>query len=243
MPEHRPIVTGQPTRFAREELIRLPQRLIKAGHTWLSPDVTLLENGNERWVLKDYFKRPSLVRTCWGRWVIQRESYALGRLAGLPGIPGLAGIVPPDGLVMECVDGETLPRRGLHDRVGPEFFDLCAELLRQMHARGVAHGDLRRKNILVTPEGKPCLIDFQTALVDGPGFFRSRIFRYMAAVDDWNLLRMKEKSFPGAMREEEQALLNRAPFLLRAARFLRQNVYGPISPKRLRRRLRPDDES
>ena len=48
--------------------------------------------------------------------------------------------------------------------------------LRRLHARGVAHCDLRPDNLLVTPGGKIALVDFDRALVTGPR---------RAALADW----------------------------------------------------------
>lgn len=88
--------------------------------------------------------------------------------------PSLGGTVPrPDGvLVREFVEGvalcgaEALPRN---------FFDLLAAEVRRMHALGVCHNDLHKEqNVLVRPDGRPSLVDFQLASVHRPGSFTWR---------------------------------------------------------------------
>jgi RIO-like serine/threonine protein kinase len=47
-----------------------------------------------------------------------------------------------------------------------DFFEHLAELVRRVHARGVCHNDLHKEqNVLVRPDGRPALIDFQLASV------------------------------------------------------------------------------
>lgn len=205
--------------------------LIKGGRTWFSPDVWRVLRGPERLILKDYSCRPLLGRL-WGRWVVAREQEVLRRLNGIPGVPQWRGAVGHYGFLMTELAGDPLPRRGLRARTGPEFFDACMRLLESVHARGVAHGDIRRKNFLMTPEATPALIDFQTAWLDGRGWVRHRIFLFLATVDRWNLARMKMKSFPYALTEGERELLAHPPRLLQLGRFVRQKVYARLFPKR-----------
>ncbi|MEM9798896.1 MAG: phosphotransferase [Planctomycetota bacterium] len=52
---------------------------------------------------------------------------------------------------------ETLPR---------DFFDLLEAAVRDLHAAGVCHNDLHKEqNVVVTPSGRPALIDLQLASV------------------------------------------------------------------------------
>jgi hypothetical protein len=206
-------------------------QLIKRGRTWFSPDVWRVSQGQEQLILKDYRTRPLLGRF-WGRWVIAREQAVLRKLQGIAGVPQWRGTVGPYGFLMTELSGEPLPRRGLRARTGPEFFDACRRLLEAIHARGIAHGDIRRKNFLLTPEGTPALIDYQTAWLDGKGWLRHRIFVFLAKVDHWNLVRMKMKSFPHALTNEESELLAHPPLLLQLGRFMRQKVYARLFPKR-----------
>jgi tetratricopeptide (TPR) repeat protein len=76
----------------------------------------------------------------------------------------------PDGrpyIVMQFVEGETLAerlRRGpLDPRAAFALATDIADALRAAHAHGVVHRDLKPQNIIMTPSGKPKLVDFGIA--------------------------------------------------------------------------------
>jgi hypothetical protein len=110
---------------------------------------------------------------------------AYGSLAGAAaaqvklGIPG--EYVRGDGweaLMMPRVEGVTL--EGLIPHIGRrERLRLLLKVvveIRRMHEHGVAHGDLRPDNVIVTPTGAVQLVDFDRAAVVGP---------LRAAMADW----------------------------------------------------------
>lgn len=70
---------------------------------------------------------------------------------------GLAGDTPY--LVMEYLEGRTLD-----EEAGPgaplELMLQVAEALEAVHAAGVVHRDVKPSNLLVTPAGRPVLVDF-----------------------------------------------------------------------------------
>jgi len=215
--------------FSRREIGPYPASTLKKGHTIFSPDVYLVEFQGEPVVWKDYSKRPWLGRL-WGRFVIAREGKALARLKNVKGVPEFRGFVERDGLLMKYCEGNLLPRRGAKKTLSPDFFSKCAALLEEIHAHGIAHGDIRRRNILADKEGNPVLIDFQTALRKEEWLGRF-LFGIMCRTDKWNLVRIKAKSFAWALTEEEKELLASPPLFLRLGRFLRRGVYRKLFPK------------
>ncbi|MGC8740079.1 MAG: RIO1 family regulatory kinase/ATPase [Candidatus Sumerlaeaceae bacterium] len=217
-------------RFERSMLESAIVKELKRGHTALSPDVWLVRINNELAVWKDYGRRGALGRA-WGRYVIHRETRALEILSDVEGVPHLLGRVGTTGLVMSFCSGTIVPRRGIRQFLQPEFFDRASTLLHEIHRCGVAHADIRRKNILVRPDGSPALIDFQTAVLRGESWWRSWLFAFFCRVDEWNLLRIKAKSFPHFLTEEEQRKLACPPFWLRVGRFLRRDLYRRVKPK------------
>jgi predicted Ser/Thr protein kinase len=229
---------SQEAACSRAALTQYRRTLIKAGHSWISPDVYLLDTPFGAWVLKDYGSRKALFRNTWGRFMVRREVAAYRKLEGLEGIPRLVGQVDPYALVMEYVEAEELPPHAERRRLGLEFFDRLVELMEAMHRRGVTHGDVRRKNILLGQERKPYLIDFQSSLHDGPGWLRHRIFCHMARVDSLTLLKIKSRYFPKKTTREELEQLESIPWTLRLGRFVRKRLYHPLSPKVLGPRLR-----
>ena len=78
----------------------------------------------------------------------------------------------PDGracIVMQYVEGETLAERLLRGPLAPRqalaLATDIAEALAVAHARHVVHRDLKPQNIMVTPSGRPKLLDFGIALI------------------------------------------------------------------------------
>jgi serine/threonine protein kinase len=107
--------------------------------------------------------RGSWLSPLW-RHLLRREAGVYDRLAGIPGIPRSYGLLDGRYLLLEHVSGPSYrgAETSLADR--ERFFALLLETLRAMHAAGVAHRDLKRKdNLIVGPGERPYLIDFGIA--------------------------------------------------------------------------------
>jgi serine/threonine-protein kinase len=89
-----------------------------------------------------------------------REARVLASL-NHPNIAAIYG-VEDQALVMELVEGETLPR-GLPLERALNYARQIAEALEYAHERGVVHRDLKPSNIKVTPEGRVKVLDFGLA--------------------------------------------------------------------------------
>jgi predicted Ser/Thr protein kinase len=223
--------------LTRADLRHYAQRPLKESHSWLGQDVIELSRGDERYILKDTLRRPRLVRDTWCRFIARREVRAYRALQGIPGIPRIVSVLDDYAFVIEFVEANPLPRRRGRDDVGLEFFEKLDALFDAMHARGVAHCDIRRRNVLISAARQPWLIDFEAAFFDGPAGWRRRVFRYMSEVDRLTALKIRNKYFPEETSARERERLERPPILLRIGRFMRQRVYGPISPKALKARF------
>lgn len=220
-----------------ENLSRFDRKPLKLSRTWFTPDVVLLTGpAGERYVLKDFSGKPAWTRLLWCRGSVRRETRAYERLHDIAGIPRLIGKLSPDAFIMEFLEGTPLPRRKFRDVLGMGYFVRLNAMLDEMHERGIAHGDLRRKNILVGPEGQPCVIDFETSFSRGRGPLR-QLFELVARIDKLTVLKIKSRYFPDRLTPEERQQLGDAPWHLRTGRFLRKRIYGPISPKRIKKRL------
>jgi serine/threonine protein kinase len=116
--------------------------------------------------------------TAWlNRWMLRREYRIYRRLHGISGIPRCYGFFLDRHLVLEHVDGRTMRQTTISDRDG--FFAEMFSIIESIHERGVAHGDLKRKdNILVTRDSRPCLIDFGVSIFRKPGFHPFNHFRH-----------------------------------------------------------------
>jgi hypothetical protein len=137
------------------------------------------------------------------RRLARREARALQALRHLPGVPRL-----------EAWDGTCLRRTWLEGeplhRVQPReaaYFREALRLLRRLHAAGVVHNDLAKEpNWLVTPSGRPALIDFQLALHPR---YRGRWFRALAYDDLRHLLKHKQTYCPASLTRRQHRLLAR----------------------------------
>ena len=71
-------------------------------------------------------------------------------------------------IVMEYIDGQPLsaviPRQGLALETVLEYGIQIADAVAYAHAAGIVHRDLKSSNIVLTPEGRPKVLDFGLAL-------------------------------------------------------------------------------
>ena len=153
---------------SRAELRAGAHELLHRGHR-RNPDVFLVEHAGARFVVKDFAPRGALVRAWLGPWLLGREIRAYRALAGHPAVPRLLGRIDRLAFAVEYRPGRRLSRR-LAGQVPGGFVDALEGAIREMHARGVVHLDLRhRSNLLFGEDGAPVLIDFASALCFRPG--------------------------------------------------------------------------
>jgi len=113
------------------------------------------------------------------RRMVRREYAVYRRLDGFRGSPRCYGLLDDRYLVLEYIEAAPLRRAVLTDRA--VFFNALFEYINELHARGVAHFDLKKKdNLLVTSKGLPCLIDYGAAMIRKPGF--APLNRYLYAL-------------------------------------------------------------
>jgi predicted Ser/Thr protein kinase len=112
-------------------------------------------------------KRPHRGAPLGGVWrtLLRREQAVYARLRGIAGIPRSFGLIGGEYLALEYIAGPSLREHepAIADREA--FFAKLRATLDAMHAAGVAHGDLKRKdNIVVGAGERPYLIDFGIAV-------------------------------------------------------------------------------
>ncbi|MCX4745022.1 class III lanthionine synthetase LanKC [Kitasatospora sp. NBC_01287] len=151
---------------------------------------------------------------------LHRERDTLRRLAGLDFLPELYEhlvVWEHEYLVEEFIEGEKLERHlftGRYPLLRPEpdaaalaeytamaldFGEQLTAMVETLHEHGVAFGDLHPGNVMVRPDGRLALVDFELAfdLLDGtpPGFgapgFISPAARTGAAIDRYALACMR----------------------------------------------------
>lgn len=191
--------------LTRADLPRAAGGYIKKG-AWNKADILLVETSEGRFAVKDYAAKNALVRWA-GIPQLTREERAYRRLQGVPGVPRFTRRLDTYAIIMEYVGGIRLPK--FHRRHGgvPRVTQRLKELLAEVHARGIIHGDLRsRDNILVTPGGDIYLIDFSSASVFEPGTWAGRVlFPRLKRAEERALLKWKVALTPGELTPEDLA--------------------------------------
>ena len=189
-----------PLSLTRHELAARTRAVLNRGNA-RNPDVLLVDDGGRLIVVKDFAPRAAWVRATIGRWITRREMRAYRALAGHPAVPRLLGRIDALAFAVEYRPGRHLSRR-LGAELSPGFSDRIADAVREMHARGVVHLDLRhRSNVLVDERQQPVLIDFASAVVVRPRGWAARWLLPLLARLDWNAVekwRQRVEPAPGA---------------------------------------------
>ena len=185
--------------LTRERLASLPRRRLHGGRNVTKAIVDLIEIDGRAIVLKDFASRPWPVRRLLGPWHLNREGRAYRALAGVRGTAVFVARVDGQAIALEYVPGRSLATYRPGD-LKAEFFDRLDRLLDDLHARGVAHGDLHRHDVLSGSGGEPFLIDFSTSMVAPPGApaLSRFLFGQMRRADRRSAAKLRRWFFPGS---------------------------------------------
>jgi len=179
-----------------------------------------------------------------GRIAIRREHAVYERLAGIPGTPRAFGLAGGEHLVLEHVAGRSLREReqSLADREG--FYARLLGTVHAMHAAGVSHCDLKRKdNVIVGMNDIPYIVDFGIARLGGRSWLGKRLFELGRQMDLNAWIKLKHGRRPEALPPEDAALY-RPLWVERVARWIRipwQKLTLRRPRQRWRRRRRERD--
>lgn len=179
-------------------------------------------------------------RAAWQRALLLpmlRHEYRVYReLEGFTGVPRCYGLIDGRFLVLEYIEGASLRdgRVGDHAR----FFEELRKLLEELHARGVAHADLKKKdNILIGADGRPYLVDFGVACLRKPGFapVNHRLFQVAARFDFNAWIKHKYRRRYDAISEADRVYL-KPTVIERVSRLVKQ-PYRAVK-RRIRHRFK-----
>lgn len=191
--------------LTRDVLDAAPSRFLARGRI-ANADVKLVAYAGRRWVVKDFMACPAWIRHTFGRWFVRRELKALARLQGIPGIAKHPLRVDAFALAYLFVEGRAL-NECPPAQPAADFFLALESSVKQMHARGIAHLDLRnRGNVLVDEAQQPALIDFQSHVML-PRWIPP-LARYLERIDLSGVYKAWNKSLPGTLDETRQHLLD-----------------------------------
>lgn len=193
-------------------------------------DLYLVNIEGESLIFKDFSERNLLARYLIGRVAIRREVRAYLHLDGVPGIPRLICQPDSDSFLLEYIEGQSLACYKKKKPPHPDAITALSELVQRMHQRGVAHGDLHKRNIFVSSAGQPYILDFATAMcINGKGWWlKKSLFRKMCKIDRLAILKIKKRFFPEMLTAEEKCALEHLPWYMKIGRFLRKKIYRPF---------------
>jgi RIO-like serine/threonine protein kinase len=166
------------------------------------------ELDGQSWVVKDFATRSFLVRNVIGRFLVRREASCLRRADGIAAAPRDAFRLDAYALAYRFVPGTSL-RLIAKSALTAEFFPALEASLREMHARaGLVHLDLRNAhNILVTDDGLPSLLDFQSCV--GTRWMPGPLRRFAESIDLAAIYKHWARRSPATMGPERAAALAR----------------------------------
>ena len=167
--------------------------------------------------------------------LMRREHRALSRLAlgtGIEGVPRILDFGATQ-LTRSWIDGAPMQIARPRD---PAYFRAALRLLRRLHAANVIHNDLAKEtNWLVTPDGRPALVDFQLAMTLTR---RGALARALGHDDLRHLLKHKRTYLPERLTAREKRILARHSLVSRIWMASGKKVYLFVTRKILRWRDR-----
>ncbi|MEO8062963.1 MAG: RIO1 family regulatory kinase/ATPase [Pseudomonadota bacterium] len=144
----------------------------------------------------------------WARWLalrlMRREHRALTRLALKQGVDGIPRVLDLSHgmLTRSWIEGAPMQIARPCD---PAYFRAASKLIRRLHAANVIHNDLAKEtNWLVTPDGRPALVDFQLAMTVTR---RGPLTRALGHDDIRHLLKHKRSYLPDRLTARERGIL------------------------------------
>lgn len=175
--------------------------------------------------------------------LMRREHRALSRLAQGHGIDGIPRVLDlePGRLTRSWIEGAPMHQAKPRDVA---YFREAARLVRRLHAANVIHNDLAKEtNWLVTPEGRPALVDFQLAMTLRPrrtlkDSHRGPLARALGHDDIRHLLKHKRSYLPEKLTARENRILATPSLLSRLWMASGKKVYLFITRKVFRWRDR-----
>jgi tRNA A-37 threonylcarbamoyl transferase component Bud32 len=166
---------------------------------------------------------------------MQREHRALSRLTCAAPMDGIPRVISYGGntLVRSWIEGQPMHVARPRD---PAYFREAMSLVRRLHAADVLHNDLAKEtNWLVTPDGRPALVDFQLASTLSR---RGHLARSLGLDDLRHLLKHKRTYLPDRLTARQRRILARPSLLSRVWMATGKQVYLFVTRKIFRWRDR-----
>ncbi len=190
----------------RKEIKEKSVRLTR-GH-FGKPDLNQVNIEGLSVMVKDVGEKHFFLRWTLGLWLIHKEWKIYSRLIGVGGVPRPVERIDRFAFAIEFIPGRPISRR---EPFPSSFFPNLEKALREVHARGVVHMDLRHKgNILISERGEPFLIDFNSSFAfKEKGILRRYLFPLLQWIDYGGLLKLKKRISPSILTPDEAAFLKK----------------------------------
>ncbi len=158
------------------------------------------------------------------RRMIRREFSIYQRLASVDGVPHCHGLLDGQYLVLDFVDGVPLSDVDSDITDRDTFYKGLLKIILNVHLAGVAHADMKRRgNVLVSPDQRPCMLDFGTAVAknDGGGWFNRWLFKQARQFDYNAWIKLKYRRDYDSIAAEDQPYYRPTP-VETLARYIRR---------------------
>ncbi len=150
--------------FSRKKFESGKKKLLHKGRS-ANAYLNIMHYNNTDWVIKDFNPCWGFIKWTWGTWMVRREFRALQKLQGVKGFPKDVFMMDRFALCYQFIAGTTI-REIDQEKLNGKYFKKLEDLVNRMHEHGIIHLDIRyRRNILITEEEEPYLLDFQTSLM------------------------------------------------------------------------------
>jgi serine/threonine protein kinase len=201
-----PAATGVPPTREQVESLGRPLR----PGDGRKADLIAMRLGDVEVVVKD-FARKSLARRLLGRMQLARELRAYRQAGRDEALPAVLGRVDRHALALERVEGNLLALTATRFADALPVLRQLRRLIDRLHARGVAHLDLRGKsNVLLRPDGRIVVVDMGAAVCFRPGSLAHRLlFRWLSTSDETGFIKWKARLCPDLLDDDELRFLDR----------------------------------
>ncbi|MBQ6470913.1 MAG: hypothetical protein IJJ33_02935 [Victivallales bacterium] len=198
-------------------------------------DVFRASGEGQELLLKTYRQRPWLMRLLLGKRCLANEYSALDYIQShaLARVPRPLGWLDENSYAIEYIPNlghVENPEHHPEKTQSRSFFEELVSMVLVLHEHGIAHGDLRRANILVGKDGHPWLIDFATSvnLNTSRLLLRKLYFRMFRVMDLHSLGKILQMTYPELVQGEIRECLEHPPWFVRLGHFYRHGIYRNV---------------
>lgn len=150
--------------FSRQDLKTYPTKVLRTPRMANALVSCVTDPQGRRWTVKDFKQCPWITRVFIAPILLNHELKILKLLVGLEGVAQASFKIDAYAIAVQYIEGSSFDECP-KDQITVQYLTALDHLIENMHAKGIVHLDMRgRSNILIDSQGRPAIIDFQTAL-------------------------------------------------------------------------------